>query len=54
VVRASDDELAAHERVLAVIDKLSGGQTVWRREVFTPQTAESERILNDMPVPVPA
>jgi DNA polymerase III subunit epsilon len=32
IVRASDDELAAHERVLAVIDKVSGGKTVWRRE----------------------
>jgi DNA polymerase III subunit epsilon len=30
VVRASPDELAAHERVLAAIDKLSGGKTVWR------------------------
>jgi DNA polymerase-3 subunit epsilon len=30
IVRASDDELAAHERILAVIDKISGGKTVWR------------------------
>lgn len=30
VVRASDDELAAHERILAAIDKVSGGKTVWR------------------------
>jgi DNA polymerase III subunit epsilon len=31
VVRASDDELAAHERILAAIDKISGGKTVWRK-----------------------
>jgi DNA polymerase III subunit epsilon len=30
VVRASPDELAAHERMLATIDKISGGKTVWR------------------------
>jgi DNA polymerase-3 subunit epsilon len=54
VVRASDEELAAHERVLAAIDKMSGGKTVWRREVFAPRAAESDRVLNEMPVPVPA
>jgi DNA polymerase-3 subunit epsilon len=32
VVRASDDELVAHERILQIIDKLSEGKTVWRRE----------------------
>jgi DNA polymerase-3 subunit epsilon len=31
VVRASDDDLAAHERILAAIDKVSGGKTVWRK-----------------------
>jgi DNA polymerase III subunit epsilon len=31
IVRASDDELAAHERALAVIDKVSGGKTLWRK-----------------------
>jgi DNA polymerase-3 subunit epsilon len=30
IVRASDDELAAHERALKVIDKSSGGKTIWR------------------------
>jgi DNA polymerase-3 subunit epsilon len=35
VVRASDDDLAAHERILAVIDKISGGKTVWRREAVS-------------------
>ena len=30
IVRASDDELAAHERALAAIDKVSGGKTIWR------------------------
>src|ERR687897_775224 len=32
VVRASEDELVAHERILQIIDKLSDGKTVWRRE----------------------
>jgi DNA polymerase III subunit epsilon len=31
VIRADEDELAAHEHVLALLDKASGGQTVWRR-----------------------
>jgi DNA polymerase-3 subunit epsilon len=31
VVRASDEELMAHEHVLALLDKASGGKTVWRR-----------------------
>lgn len=31
VIRASSDELTAHERTLATIDKISGGKTVWRR-----------------------
>ena len=44
VVRASEDELVAHERILQIIDKLSDGRTVWRRE--------SARDL--APVPVPA
>ncbi len=35
VVRASDDELVAHERVLATIDKVSGGKTVWRKEAVS-------------------
>jgi DNA polymerase-3 subunit epsilon len=30
VVRASDDELALHERSLATLDKTSGGKTLWR------------------------
>ncbi len=30
VVKASDDELAAHAAVLAELDKSSGGKTVWR------------------------
>ncbi|MBL8201829.1 MAG: DNA polymerase III subunit epsilon [Chromatiales bacterium] len=30
VVRASADELAEHERYLALLDKQSGGKTVWR------------------------
>jgi DNA polymerase-3 subunit epsilon len=31
VVRPSESELAAHEHVLALLDKASGGKTVWRR-----------------------
>src|SRR5712664_3168610 len=31
VIRPSEQELAAHEHVLALLDKASGGQTVWRR-----------------------
>lgn len=31
VIRANDSELAAHEHVLALLDRASGGQTVWRR-----------------------
>ena len=45
IVRASDDELLAHERTLATIDKISGGKTVWRR-IAAP--------VLDAPVPVPA
>ncbi len=31
VIRPNEDELAAHEHVLALLDKASSGQTVWRR-----------------------
>ena len=31
VVRANEEELAAHEHVLALLDKASGGETVRRR-----------------------
>jgi DNA polymerase-3 subunit epsilon len=31
VVRASEEELAAHEHALALLDKASQGNTVWRR-----------------------
>ncbi|HEY8537864.1 MAG TPA: DNA polymerase III subunit epsilon [Steroidobacteraceae bacterium] len=30
VVRASAEEVAAHERVLEILDKVSGGKTIWR------------------------
>jgi DNA polymerase-3 subunit epsilon len=30
VILASDDEAAAHERLLAELDKASGGKTIWR------------------------
>ena len=31
VIRPNENELAAHEHVLALLDKASGGKTVWRR-----------------------
>jgi DNA polymerase-3 subunit epsilon len=31
VVRASEEELAAHDQVLALLDKSSRGNTVWRK-----------------------
>jgi DNA polymerase-3 subunit epsilon len=31
VIRANEDEMEAHEHVLALLDKASGGKTVWRR-----------------------
>lgn len=31
VIRASENEMTAHEHVLALLDKASGGKTVWRR-----------------------
>jgi DNA polymerase III subunit epsilon len=31
VIRPSEHELAAHEHVLALLDKASGGRTVWRK-----------------------
>jgi DNA polymerase III subunit epsilon len=31
VITANADEIAAHEHVLALLDKASGGQTVWRK-----------------------
>ncbi len=32
VIRATEEELTAHERVLALIDKVSNGKTLWRLE----------------------
>ena len=31
VIRASDGELAQHDRLLAIIDNASGGKTIWRK-----------------------
>jgi hypothetical protein len=31
VVQASDEELAAHYAILALLDKASRGNTVWRK-----------------------
>jgi DNA polymerase-3 subunit epsilon len=33
VIRPSEDEMAAHEHALTLLDKASGGKTVWRRMV---------------------
>jgi len=44
VHRATDDELAAHAVLLAILDKASGGKTVWRTFdllVAVPVTAEA-------------
>jgi DNA polymerase-3 subunit epsilon len=55
VIRASDDELAAHERILAVIDKMSGGKTVWRKEAVSGwRLAVSAEPEGAAAVPVPA
>lgn len=40
VIRASDDELAAHDKRLAAIDKACGGESVWRRVETVAETAE--------------
>jgi DNA polymerase-3 subunit epsilon len=31
IIKACEEELAAHEHVLALLDKASGGNTVWRK-----------------------
>jgi DNA polymerase III subunit epsilon len=31
VIRANEEEIAAHEHILALLDKASSGKTVWRR-----------------------
>jgi DNA polymerase-3 subunit epsilon len=31
VIRADETEMAAHEHVLALLDKASGGKTMWRK-----------------------
>ena len=36
VLKASDEELAAHEQALDRLDKTSGGKTVWRRTAQQP------------------
>jgi DNA polymerase-3 subunit epsilon len=55
VVRASDDELAAHERILAVIDKISGGKTVWRKDAISAaRSVDSRELREHALVPVPA
>jgi DNA polymerase-3 subunit epsilon len=52
IVRATVDELTAHERALAAIDKASGGKTVWRKisEALKPQTAELPASVPEFPL----
>ena len=43
VIRACDEELVAHDRTLATLDKVSGGKTVWRTlEVIATNEPEIE------------
>lgn len=44
VLRASEEELVAHERMLAAIDKSSGGKTIWKQLA----------LLQTPPAPAPA
>jgi len=37
VIRAGEEELAAHEHILALLDRASGGKTVWRNVSAPPQ-----------------
>jgi DNA polymerase-3 subunit epsilon len=39
VLRASDEELVAHEALLRVLDKASGGKTAWRRFEPAPEAS---------------
>ncbi len=39
VLRATEEELVAHERMLATIDKSSGGKTIWKQLTLLPPTA---------------
>jgi len=38
VVRPNENEMAAHEHVLALLDKASGGRTVWRKTMSNAMT----------------
>jgi DNA polymerase-3 subunit epsilon len=41
VVMATEEELGAHEQVLNIIDKVSRGKTLWRKQEFVPVAAAS-------------
>jgi DNA polymerase III subunit epsilon len=47
VVRASAEELVAHDRTLATLDKVSGGKTIWRtmQESLVEEPVESRASL---------
>lgn len=51
VVRASEVELTAHERVLAALDKASGGKTIWRTiQEARLEVEESARVSERVPL----
>jgi len=51
VVRATPDELVAHERVLAILDKASGGKTIWRTiQEAQLEAEETERLAERAPL----
>ncbi len=52
VVRATDEELVAHERMLEILDEASGGKTVWRSEAISRwRLADSSGSSNEATAP---
>jgi DNA polymerase-3 subunit epsilon len=47
VVRATEEELTAHERILTVIDKASGGKTLWNLVDGGRRTTDADRRTAD-------
>ena len=54
VIAASEDELAAHERLLASVDKASGKKTVWRVMEAEQSAAVPASAANNPAIIVPA
>lgn len=50
ILRATDEELVAHERMLTAIDKSSGGKTIWK-QLAPPPVAPAPA---PVPAPIPA